>query len=256
MIRGWLLEPSPCDAESASTKRTITPPYAGKHSAQPSRVSPVRRTERLCRHAMEMPGRYGFHSTRPAPWEAGQCGVERRPPVQGRSELQAHEATVLQCLAVEVREGLGRSPGPCHTSSASFLGTPQGSGRSPGVMPGQLSTFGRQSTADFPAASAAAAHLGAGEAGHQAHRQASDRAVRQPTCSRPGPAQQLVMAAHRWRLETKSRVSRSSVHAAAFRGPDFGNRTGFAPTTKPSNVAVSQSRPFWRPQARCLISPG
>ena len=102
-----------------------------------------------------------------------------RPPVQGRSELQAHQATVLECLAVEVREGLGRSPGPCHTSSASFLGTPQGSGRSPGVMPGQLSTFGRQSTADFPAASAAAAHLGAGEAGHQAHRQASDRAVRQ-----------------------------------------------------------------------------
>ena len=126
-----------------------------------------------------MPGRYRFHSTRPAPWEASQCGVERRPPVQGRSELQAHEATVLQCLAVEVREGLGRSPGPCHTSSASFLGTPQGSGRSPGVMPGQLSTFGRQSTADFPAASAAAAHLRAGEAGHQAHRQASDRAVRQ-----------------------------------------------------------------------------
>jgi hypothetical protein len=41
----------PCDAESASTKRTITPPYAGKHSAQPSRVSPVRRTERLCWHA-------------------------------------------------------------------------------------------------------------------------------------------------------------------------------------------------------------
>jgi hypothetical protein len=82
-----------------------------------------------------MPGRYGFHSTRPAPWEASQCGVERRPPVQGRSELQAHDTTVLQCLAVEVREGLGRSPGPRHTSPASFLGTPQDSGRSPCVMP-------------------------------------------------------------------------------------------------------------------------
>jgi hypothetical protein len=84
---------------------------------------------------LEMPGCYGFHSTRPAPWEAGQWGVERRPPVQGRNELQAHDTTVLQCLAVEVREGLGRSPGPCHTSSASFLGTPQDSGRSPCVMP-------------------------------------------------------------------------------------------------------------------------
>ena len=48
---------------------------------------PVRRTERLCRHAMEMPGRYGFHSTRPAPWEASQCGVERRPPVQSKGAV-------------------------------------------------------------------------------------------------------------------------------------------------------------------------
>src|SRR6478609_7835050 len=65
---------------------------------------------------------FPFHS--PGATEAGQCGVERRPPVQERSELQAHDAMVLQCPAVEVREGLGRSPGPCHTSSASFLGTP------------------------------------------------------------------------------------------------------------------------------------
>ena len=52
-----------------------------------------------------------------------------------RSELQAHDATVLQCLAFEVSEGLGRSPGPRHTSSASFLGTPQDSGRLPCFMP-------------------------------------------------------------------------------------------------------------------------
>src|SRR5215470_9046409 len=32
-------------------KSTITPPYAGKHSAQPSQVGPVRCTEKLCRHA-------------------------------------------------------------------------------------------------------------------------------------------------------------------------------------------------------------
>src|SRR5215469_9226532 len=60
------------------------------------------------RQLLEMPGRYGFHSIRPAPWEASQCGVERRPPVQERSELQAHEATMLQCLAVEVRKGLSK----------------------------------------------------------------------------------------------------------------------------------------------------
>jgi len=76
------------------------------------------------RQPLEMPGRYCFHSTRPTPWEASQCGVERRPPVQERSELQAHETTMLQCLAVEVRKGLGRSPGPCRTSSASFPGYP------------------------------------------------------------------------------------------------------------------------------------
>jgi hypothetical protein len=43
---------------------------------------------------------FPFHS--PGAMEAGSCGVERRPPVQGRSELQAHNATVLQCLAVGV----------------------------------------------------------------------------------------------------------------------------------------------------------
>ena len=108
-------------------KRTITPTYAGKHSAQPSRMPG--------RQPLEMPDRYRFHSTRPAPWEASQCGVERRPPVQGRSELQAHDTTVIQRLAVEVREGLGRSPGPRDPSPASFLGTPQDSGQLPYVMP-------------------------------------------------------------------------------------------------------------------------
>src|SRR4051794_36897243 len=59
---------------------------------------------------------FPFHSS--GVMEAGWCGVERRPPVQGRSKLQPHDTTVLQCLAVEVGEGLGRSPGMCHTSSA------------------------------------------------------------------------------------------------------------------------------------------
>ena len=86
------------------------------------------------RQPLEMPGRYRFHSIRPAPWK--RVGVaSRRPPFQGRSELQAHDATVLQSLAVEVREGLGRSPGLCHTSSASLLGAHKDSGQLPCAVP-------------------------------------------------------------------------------------------------------------------------
>ena len=42
-------------------RRTITPPYAGKHPAQRSRMP--------ARQPLEMPSRYRFHSTRPAPWK-------------------------------------------------------------------------------------------------------------------------------------------------------------------------------------------
>jgi hypothetical protein len=50
---------------------------------------------------------------------------------------------MLQCLAVEVRKGLGRSPGPCHTSSASFLSTPHRFATvAVRYAEGQLSTFG------------------------------------------------------------------------------------------------------------------
>ena len=42
-------------------------------------------------------------------------------------------------LAAEVSEGLGRSPGPCHTSSASFLSTPHRFAKVAERMPGQLS---------------------------------------------------------------------------------------------------------------------
>ena len=129
LLRRWRLHPP---------KRTITPPFAGKHSAQPSRVSPVRLRERYAGTPTIGNARslsFPFHS--PSAIEAGWCGVERRPPVQGRSELQAHDATVLQSLAVEVREGLGRSPGLCHTSSASFLGTPQDLGQLPCVTSGR-----------------------------------------------------------------------------------------------------------------------
>ena len=65
-----------------------------------------------------MPGRYRFHSARPAPWKRvtriAALSVDRQS--KRRSELQAHDATVVQCLAVEDRETLGRSLGPCHTS--------------------------------------------------------------------------------------------------------------------------------------------
>jgi len=116
----------PCDAESPATREDdhavlmlASTPYNRHGSARfdAQKAMPIRQP-------LEMPGRYCFHSTRPTPWEASQCGVERRPPVQERSELQAHETTMLQCLAVEVRKGLGRSPGPCRTSSASFPGYP------------------------------------------------------------------------------------------------------------------------------------
>jgi hypothetical protein len=89
------------------------------------------------RQVLEMPSRYGFHSTRPAPWEAGRVAStrsrsgseapepsstrlcagrnrrgrrsatpvmargerirDRRPPVQGRTELQPHDTTVSDC---------------------------------------------------------------------------------------------------------------------------------------------------------------
>ena len=104
----------PCDAESASTKRTIT--YAGKHSAQPSPVSRLDAQKGYAGTPTIGNARslsFPFHSL--GAMEAGWCRVERRPPVHGRIELQAHDATVLQCLAVEVREDLGRSPGLCHT---------------------------------------------------------------------------------------------------------------------------------------------
>ena len=75
------------------------------------------------RQPLEMPGRYRFHSTRPAPW--------KRVSVASTASPRA----VLQCPAVEVREGLGRSPGLCHTSSASLLGAHKDSGQLPCAVP-------------------------------------------------------------------------------------------------------------------------
>ena len=116
----------PCDAENPATQEDDHAALCWKALRTTATRHPAStyRKAKPARQILEMPSRYCFHSTRPTPWEASQCGVERRPPVQERSELQAHEATMLQCLAVEVRKGLGRSPGPCRTSSASFPGYP------------------------------------------------------------------------------------------------------------------------------------
>ena len=140
-------------------KRTITPPYTCKHSAQPSRVSPVRRTDRYAGTPTIGNARsllFPFHS--PGAMEAGWCGVERRPPVPGRSELQAHDATVLQSLAAEVREGLGRSPG-CYSGSSGAValcnGRRVGSGARTGAACAKrrgLSMAGGRRAAELPRA--------------------------------------------------------------------------------------------------------
>src|SRR5262249_36165562 len=54
----WLIERVLATRRVHPRRRTITPSYAGQHSAQPSRM--------LSRQPLEMPGRYRFHSTRPA----------------------------------------------------------------------------------------------------------------------------------------------------------------------------------------------
>src|SRR5215831_2668955 len=158
----WLLERVLARRGVHPCRRTITPPYAGKHSAQPSQVSPVRCTERLCRHAnhwkcpvvmvsIPLARRHGMcgrvASTRS---RSGSEAPEPGPPrlCAGRNRRRRRSATprtargeryvsvdrqskggvnfsriTRRRQAAEVSEGLGRSPGPCHTSSASFLST-------------------------------------------------------------------------------------------------------------------------------------
>jgi len=159
-------------------RRTITPPYAGKHSAQPSQVSPVRCTERLCRHANDwkcpvvmvsiplarrhgMCGRVastrsrsGSEAPEPGPprLRAGRNRRRRRSATPGMARGERYVSVDRQSkggvnfsrmtrrrLAAEVSEGLGRSPGPCHTSSASFLSTSHRFAKVAERMPGQLS---------------------------------------------------------------------------------------------------------------------
>src|SRR5215467_10288856 len=159
----WLLERVPARRGVQPCRRTITPPYAGKHSAQPSQVSPVRCTERLCRHAnhwkcpvvmvsIPLARRHGMRVVwrRRGAAQAlkhrnqvlracalvvieddvcsatpGMARGERYVSVDRQSKGGVNFSRMTRrCLAAEVSEGLGRSPGPCHTSSASFLSTP------------------------------------------------------------------------------------------------------------------------------------
>src|SRR3954463_15413303 len=76
------------------------------------------------RQSLEMLDRYRFHSTRPAPWNAGWRRAERPPQIQERSQLQTREATIAQWLDLEVMKGERRSLGPNQMAPASFLGTP------------------------------------------------------------------------------------------------------------------------------------
>ena len=58
------------------------------------------------RQPLEMPGCYRFHSTRRAPWKRVSVASS-----VDRHELQAHDATVLQCLAVGVGKAWEDRPG-------------------------------------------------------------------------------------------------------------------------------------------------
>ena len=76
------------------------------------------------RQPLEMSGRYGFHSTRPAPWKrvSAALSVDR----QSKSGVNFRR-TRRRCFSVWLsRSGKAREdrPGPCHTSSASFPGHP------------------------------------------------------------------------------------------------------------------------------------
>ena len=95
------------------------------------------------RQPLEMPGRYGFHSTRPAPRKrvSAALSVDR----QSKSGVNFRR-TRGRCFSLWLsRSGKAREdrPGPCHTSSASFLGTPHRFATvAVRYAEGQLSTFG------------------------------------------------------------------------------------------------------------------
>src|SRR5262245_24211183 len=61
--------------------------------------------DRTRRQPLEMPGRYRFHSTRPAPCKRVSVAPSVDRQSKGGVNFRAHDATVLQCPAVEVGEG-------------------------------------------------------------------------------------------------------------------------------------------------------
>src|SRR5215471_19160054 len=96
----WLLERVLARRGVHPCRRTITPPYAGKHSAQPSQVSPVRCTERLCRHANHWKCPVVMVSI-PLARRHGMCG--RVASTRSRQALK-HRNQVLRACALVVIE--------------------------------------------------------------------------------------------------------------------------------------------------------
>src|SRR5215471_15485023 len=86
----WLFE------RVLATRGVITPPDARKHSAQPSRMP--------ARQPLEMPSRYRFHTTRPAPWKPTQVR-------KGRRGLRRGAAFDLRCRSCQATSSI-TSPVP------------------------------------------------------------------------------------------------------------------------------------------------
>src|SRR5215472_3266276 len=73
----WLIERVLATRRVHPPKRAITPPYTGKHSAQPSRVSSVRRTEKYASTPTIGNARslsFPFHSNDGLHGAASACG--------------------------------------------------------------------------------------------------------------------------------------------------------------------------------------
>jgi hypothetical protein len=96
LLRASLLERALRRGECIHPSWMIMPPYAGKHSAQPSRVSPLDTQKAMpVRQPLEMPGRYGFHSTRPGlPTDLGWSPFVMPTPCASRRSYRT-----VDCIA-------------------------------------------------------------------------------------------------------------------------------------------------------------
>src|SRR6266513_3490145 len=92
------------------------------------------------RQPLEMPGRYGFHSTRPAPWKRVSAALS----ADRQSKSGVNFRGTRRHASVSGWSGKAREdrPRPCHTPSASFLGTHRFAMVAVRYAEGQLSAFG------------------------------------------------------------------------------------------------------------------